>query len=169
MLRFYDEFIKIAPDELTITAGFTQMPDGMAALFLSPTYCGSLEEGKRVLLPLRTFGKPLVDQIQPITYDTLTKSGDGRMPKGRHYFGQTQSLDGLQAKTIEVLIENTKQFSSPFSLISLAHFHGAASRVPVSKTAFALRQKHLMVEFVAGWEPQSLEEDQRHVLWAQVS
>jgi hypothetical protein len=39
--------------------------------------------------------------------------------------------------------------------------------VTVSETAFALRQDHLMVEIIAGWESQSLEEDQRHVQWAQ--
>jgi Berberine and berberine like len=39
--------------------------------------------------------------------------------------------------------------------------------VSASETAFAPRQDHLMVEIVAGWEPQSPEEDQRHVQWAQ--
>src|SRR5262249_19142036 len=46
------------------------------------------------------------------------------------------------------------------------HFHGAASRVAVSETAFALRQDHLLVELIAGWEPHSPEEDQRHGEWA---
>ena len=69
VLRHYDEFITSAPDELTIQPGFIQMPDGMPVLFLSPVYCGPLEEGERVLTPLRAFGKPLADQIQPVAYD----------------------------------------------------------------------------------------------------
>jgi hypothetical protein len=56
---------------------------------------------------------------------------------------------------------------SPFCAIAIHHFHGAASRVSASKTAFAPRHDHLMVEIVADWEPQSSEEDQRHVQWAQ--
>ena len=167
MLRYYNEFIITAPDALTIQFGFIQMPDGMPVLFLSPVYGGPLEAGERVLAPLRATGSPLTDQIQPITYDALVHTIDALFPKGRHYSIQTQSLAGLRAETIEALVECAQRFSSPFSGISIHHFHGAASRVSASETAFAPRQDHLMVEIVAGWEPQSPEEDQRHVQWAQ--
>ncbi|GHO97835.1 6-hydroxy-D-nicotine oxidase [Reticulibacter mediterranei] len=169
VFHFYNEFITTAPDELTIQLGVIQMPGGMPVLFLSPTYCGSLEAGERVLAPLRAFGKPLADQIQPIAYDALVHSADAMFPQGRHYFSQTRSLDGLRAETIEVLVESVQRFSSPFSAISIHHFHGAASRVSASAAAFAPRQDHLMVEIVAGWEPQSPEADQRHRQWAQAS
>jgi len=166
MLRYYNEFITTAPDALTIQFGFIQMPDGMPVLFLSPVYGGPLQAGERVLAPLRATGSPLTDQIQPITYDALVHTIDALFPKGRHYSIQTQSLTGLRAETIEALVECAQRFSSPFSGISIHHFHGAASRVSASETAFAPRQDHLMVEIVAGWEPQSPEEDQRHVQWA---
>ncbi|HEX6553792.1 MAG TPA: FAD-binding oxidoreductase [Ktedonobacteraceae bacterium] len=163
VLTHYNEFIKSVPDELTIMPGFIQLPDGMPVLFLSPVYCGPLEEGERVLTPLRTIGKPLTDQIQPVTYDALINAMNALVPKGRRYFAQTQSLDGLRSETIEALVDLAQQFSSPFSAISLHHFHGVASRVAASDTAFALRQDHLMAEIIAGWEPA---EDQRHVQWA---
>ncbi len=148
------------------------MPDSSTpVLFLSPVYCGPVDDGERVLAPLRAFGKPLADQIQPVTYAALITALDALFPKGRRYFMQTRSLDGLRAETIEVLVESAQQLSSPFSAISVHHFHGAASRVAASETAFALRRDHLMVELVAGWELRSPEEDrkgdQKHVLWAQ--
>lgn len=167
VLHYYDEFIKTAPDELTIQPGFIQMPDATPALFLAPTYCGSLDEGERILGPLRTFGKPLADLIKPITYGALIHSIDTLTPKGRQYFLQMQSLDGLRGETINVLVEQAQQFSSPFSILAIHHFHGAASRAAVSETAFGLRQNHLMVEFIAAWEQQGEEEDQQHVQWAQ--
>ncbi|GHO98919.1 hypothetical protein KSF_089670 [Reticulibacter mediterranei] len=37
----------------------------------------------------------------------------------------------------------------------------------LSETPFALRQDHLMVEIIAGWEPSSPDEEQRHIQWAQ--
>ena len=89
VLRFYDEFITTAPDELTIQFGFIQMPDGMPVLFLSPVYCGPLEAGERVLAPLRATGTPLTDQIQPVTYDALVHTIDALFPKGRRYTIQT--------------------------------------------------------------------------------
>ncbi len=167
VLHHFNEFISTAPDELTIQFGFLQMPDGLQALFLSPTYCGSLEAGEQVLAPLRTFGKPLADRVQPVTYNALIHELDAIAPKGRHYYIQTQSLKGLQTETIEVLSEQGVPLSSPFSLIQGQNFHGAASRVGVSETAFALRQDHLAVEMIAAWEPQSPDEEQRHIEWAQ--
>jgi hypothetical protein len=168
VLRHYDEFIKTVPDDLTIRSGVIQMPsDDAPVLFLSPTYCGALEAGERMLAPLRTFGKPLGDQIQPVPYGALIHTLDALFPKGRHYFITTQSLAGQRTETIEALVESAQRLSSPFSGISIHHFHGAASRVPASETAFAPRQDHLMVEIVAGWESQSPEADQRHVQWAQ--
>ena len=167
VLRHYNELIKDAPDELTIQPGFIQTPDGEPALFLSPTYCGALDQGERILKPLRMFGKPLLDQIKPVAYGALIYSIDALVPKGRRYFIQTQSLDGLRDETIAELIEQAQQFSSPLSILSIHHFHGAASRVAVSETAFGLRQDHLMVEIVAAWEQPSAEEDRRHVQWAQ--
>src|SRR5215470_3497405 len=167
VLRHYNELITAAPDELTIQPGFIQTPDAGPALFLSPTYCGALDQGERILKPLRMFGKPLLDQIKPVPYGALIYSIDALVPKGRRYFIQTQSLDGLRDETIAELIEHAQQFSSPLKILSIHHFHGAASRVAVSETAFGLRQDHLMVEIVAAWEQPSAGEDRKHVQWAQ--
>jgi FAD/FMN-containing dehydrogenase len=169
VLRSYDEFIATAPDDLVVQSGFLTLPDGMLVLFLSPTYCGPLAAGERVLAPLRTVGTPLADHIQPIAYDALIHTLDAFFPKGRHFFIQTRSLAGLRAETSEVLIESARRFTSPFSALSIHHFHGAASRGPASETAFGPRQDHLMVEIVAGWEPEPPEADQQHVRWAQAS
>ncbi|MFQ4143437.1 FAD-binding oxidoreductase [Chlorogloeopsis sp. ULAP02] len=165
VFRNFNEFISTAPDELTVRSGFLQIPDGPTVLFLSPTYCGSLEMGEQAIAPLRTFGTVLVDQMQPVSYHELIHSSDAFTPKGRHYYLQTQSLKRLQTETIEALIEQGLPLPSPFSAINIHHFHGAASRVGVSETAFALRQDHLMVELIAAWEPQ--DDEQRYIQWAQ--
>lgn len=167
VLQHLNEFIATAPDELTVQSGFIQTPDGVTVLFLSPTYCGLLEAGEQAIAPLRTFGTLLVDQVQPVTYNDLIHSSDALTPSGRHYYIQTRSLSGFQTKAIEALIEQGLPFSSPFSMIAIHNFHGAASRVGVSETAFALRQDHLMVELTAAWEPQSPDDEQRHIQWAQ--
>jgi len=166
VLRHYNELIQTVPDELTIQPGFIRVPDLGTALFLSPTYCGPLDQGERTLEPLRTFGKPLTDQIKAIPYDVLVYSIDSLAPKGRRYFLQTQSLPGLGDETISELIELAGHVSSPLSLLSIHHFHGAASRISISDTAFGVRQDHLMVEIVAAWESESAKKDDEHVRWA---
>jgi FAD binding domain/Berberine and berberine like len=167
VLHRFNDFIATTPDELTIQSGFIQTPDGSTVLLLSPTYCGSLSSGEQVIAPLRNFGTLLVDQVQPVTYNALIHGMDAIVPKGRHYYIQTRSINALQNETIETLIEQGLPFSSPFSMISIHNFHGAASRVGVSETAFALRQDHFMLEFIAAWEPQSSKEEQQHIQWSQ--
>jgi FAD binding domain/Berberine and berberine like len=165
VLRYFNEFIKTVPDELTIQSGFFQLPDSTKVLFLSPVYCGSFSEGEKILEPLHRLGKPLSKKFQTVTYVSHIHSIDNLAPKGRHYFCQTQSLDSLQTETIEILVEQARSFSSPYSLLSFHHFHGKASRVGISETAFGLRQDHLMIEVIAAWEQQSPELDRKHVEW----
>jgi len=104
--------------------------------------------GEQAIAPL-AFGTVLVDQMQPVSYHELIIVAM-RSP-GRHYYLQTQSLEGFQTETIEALIEQGLPLPSIFTAINIHHFHGAASRVGVSETAFALRQDHLMVELIAAW------------------
>ncbi len=167
VLNFYREFIATAPDELTVLAGLLRLPDGTPILFLAPTYSGALEEGERVLKPLRSFGQPLDDQIQPTPYEVLITAINPLVPKGRRYFMHTQSVATLRPETIEVLVEMAETFTSPFSAITIHHFHGTASRVAVSETAFALRQDHLMLDIASEWVSSAPEEDQRHIQWTQ--
>jgi hypothetical protein len=155
---------------LTIQHGFIQLPDGTPVLFFSPVYCGPLEAGERALAPLRAAGRPLADQIQPVAYDAVVHATDALVPKGRHYYIQTRSLAGLRAETIEALVDSAHRLTAPSPGISIHHFHGAASRVSASETAFAPRRDHLLVEIVAGWEPRPPEADDAlvpQVRWAQ--
>ncbi|NJP12043.1 MAG: FAD-dependent oxidoreductase [Cyanobacteria bacterium CRU_2_1] len=165
VLHRLNDFMATVPDELTILSGFIQLPDGATVLFLLPLYCGESAAGEPVIAPLRTFGTVLVDQVRSVTHNEFIHQLDANAPKGRHYHAKTQSIKGFQPEIIDILIEQGLPFSSPFSFIALHHFHGAASRVGASDTAFALRQDHLMVELIAAWEPQ--DDEQRHLQWAQ--
>src|SRR5829696_7368852 len=58
-LRFYHEFARSCPDELTTSASLGLAPDGSLVAGITVCYCGAMEEGERVLRPLRGFGSPL--------------------------------------------------------------------------------------------------------------
>jgi FAD/FMN-containing dehydrogenase len=53
VLRFYREFTASQPDELQTWAGILTGPDGNLVVALIPCYVGSLDEGERLLAPLR--------------------------------------------------------------------------------------------------------------------
>src|SRR3954447_23225288 len=64
VLRHFRDFIQSAPDELTAYAAFIHGPDGTPLVGVIACYCGEISEGERVLQPLRSFGRPMVDAIQ---------------------------------------------------------------------------------------------------------
>lgn len=81
-LEFYYEYSHGAPDELSADAGFLTSPDGDPVFAVSVCYIGSLEQGERVLEPLRRFGPPLVDQIGPVPYAEVQSAADAVFPAG---------------------------------------------------------------------------------------
>jgi FAD/FMN-containing dehydrogenase len=66
-LRFYRDWSLSAPDEVRADASLVSGPEG-PALAIIVCYCGSIDEGERVLRPLRQFGPPVVDTIGPSPY-----------------------------------------------------------------------------------------------------
>ncbi len=68
LLRLYLDFMQDAPDELQAYAGFLFGPDGAPVSAVVPAWVGPVEEGLRVLRPLREFGPPLADMVQEVAY-----------------------------------------------------------------------------------------------------
>ncbi len=167
VLHRYSDVIAKAPDELAIQPGFMQTPDGQTVLFLAPTYCGPEEEREQVIALLRGLGGAMVEQVQSVKYASLIHALDAIAPSGRNYYVQTQSVHQLTTEIVDILIKQALPLPSPFSTISIHDFHGTASRIDPSETAFALRQDHFMFELVATSEGQSSDEEQRCIQWAQ--
>lgn len=63
VFRFYDEFSRSAPDELTMIGAAMTGPNGAPAFATVACYCGDPAVGEKVLKPLRTFGTPIADLI----------------------------------------------------------------------------------------------------------
>ena len=165
VLRFYREYTSNAPDELTSLTIFATMPDGLAAVIIALCYCGPLDEGERVIAPVRNFGAPLVDLIQPMSYLDLTTMIDMTAPDGRCYYDKSSTLKGeLSDEAIDTLIASASSFTSPFSQVLIPHVHGAACRIAPTATAVAaLRDEAYVIGIIAAWEKS---EARQHIEWA---
>jgi hypothetical protein len=163
VLRFYREFSSTAPDELTAFAGLVTAPDGLPVVSISLCYCGPLEEGERLIAPVRTFGQPIVDLIRPMSYLELISMLDAVVPRGRHYYSKARSLKQLSDEALETMIEYRSARPSPLALIVINHVHGAACRVGPTETAFALREEHYAVQIMTAWEEG---EASKYITWA---
>ncbi|MBT2477778.1 FAD-binding oxidoreductase [Streptomyces sp. ISL-94] len=106
-LSLYGEYSLSAPDELSADAIFLTSPDGDPLLAISACYIGSVEEGERVLRPLRRFGPPLVDGIGPVAYTELQAAADAFFPTGLRYYGKSHFPERIADDTVEATVDGT--------------------------------------------------------------
>jgi hypothetical protein len=162
VLRFYHEFASGCPDELSTSALLGRAPDGSLVAGITVCYCGAIEEGERVLRPLRAFGSPLEDGIRPMAYTALQSAPDEGFSPGQQHYWKSSNLEHLSDEAIEVMVRLVKEMPSPSSGVGLQQMHGAASRVDPAATAFPHRDEHYDLLILSQWaNPADSEENVR--------
>jgi len=174
VLRFYREFVADAPDELTTIVNLRVAPPlpylpeevhGTPIVMVGACYAGSPEEGAEVVRPLKRFGRPIVDLLEPKPYTALQSMFDPSVPHGWHYYWKSVELPPLTDDAIETLVEHAEALTSPKSYCIVFQLGGALGRVAESETAFCQRGAAHNVNINAVWTEDDTEAD-RHVGWA---
>jgi hypothetical protein len=105
-----------------------------------------------VLRPLRTFGPPVADDIQPMAYCALQSGADAGFPLGRQHYWKGARLTHLGDGAIEMLLDLMAKDPPPPYGIGLQQVHGMASRVDPAATAFPHRGQWYDFLILAQWE-----------------
>lgn len=163
VLRFYHEFASTCPDELSTVGSLGVAPDGSGVVSVSVCYCGDIETGEEVLRPLRTFGPPSDDSIQPMAYRTLQSAPDAAFPLGRQHYWKSSYLKDPSDQAIDVMVEFIGKVPSPLTGIGLQQMHGAASRMDPDATAFPHRDAHYDFLILSQWTDPA--DSNRNIEW----
>lgn len=164
VLRFFREFTQHAPEELTTYCGMLTSPDGVPVVALIACYSGAIEEGEAVLRPLREFGSPIADLIQPMPYRAMQSLLDAGFPAGLRNYWKGNFLRELPDAAIDELVAQAARMASPLSTVILEYYGGAASRVGAGETAFPHRQAMYDLVIIALWADPA--EDAPNIHWA---
>jgi len=162
-MRFYHAFAKAAPDELSLDAALVTMLSGERALSISACYVGPIDEGERVVKPLRAYGAPIQDQIAPRPYVEIQAAGDPLFPRGRRYYWKAQFLRELSDAAIDTLLASYATAAAE-SLLVLQHVGGAIARIPVNATPYANRDALYDCFPISIWDDPA--EDAARIRWA---
>jgi hypothetical protein len=163
ILRFYDDFVKAAADELSTAVSLGLTPDGEPTVSIVVCYCGPIDAGEQLLRPLRTYLTPVDDTIQPMPYTALQSARDEGFPSGRLHYWKSGWLRGLTDGAIETLMRFVPRMPSSASGVGLQQMHGAASRVAPSATAFPHRAEQY--DFLIGSQWSDATDSDRNVEW----
>jgi FAD binding domain/Berberine and berberine like len=163
VLRFYREFTAGEPDELTTYAGLLTGPDGTPLVGIVVCYSGPLEQGEKLVEPVRKFGPPVADHIGPMPYRAAQQMFDAAFPHGRYNYWKSSLAPQLDDALIEVVVEQMARVPSPYSAVMLEHYHGAYSRPRPSDTAYRHRAATYDVVIIANWPERA--DTERNVAW----
>ncbi len=158
VLRFYREFTANLPDELTTLVTMLTAPPapfipeewhGRKLVGVLAAWSGSLDEGAKVVEPLRSIAEPVADLLGPIPYTALQGLLDPLWPRGTRTYMKAGYLRELDDHAIDTLVASHQGATSPPSEIHVHHMGGAFARVPDDATAYGERQAPYIVNALA--------------------
>jgi FAD/FMN-containing dehydrogenase len=145
VLRFYRNWIAEAPDELMTIVIHRKAPPldfvpselhGKPVVSVVCCYAGTVEEGERVVAPLKAFGSPVLDFCEPKPYVEHQATFDPSFPHGRWYYMRSCDVAELTDDVIDITVEHASRINSPLTAFPIWQLGGEVARRPADETAF---------------------------------
>ncbi|MEU2717259.1 FAD-binding oxidoreductase [Streptomyces sp. NPDC007205] len=161
VLEFLRDFSATSPAHLSVDALFMRAPEadfvpsefwGMPLVNLFVRYFGPMEEAWQTVQPLREFGAPLFDGLQPMSYVAVQSMLDAFSPAGNLHYWTSEFLPQLQEKEINAVAAIGADLPSSISIVNVHPFDTAATAVSPDATAFAHRQDSWLIHVIGQWE-----------------
>jgi FAD/FMN-containing dehydrogenase len=139
VFRFYRDFTRTAPEALGSLCNLATLPDGTPAAVILIAYNGPLDDGERLLHPLRECAPLLADQVGLLPYTALQSIVENFNPPGMRNYWKSNYLRDLGDGAIEVMVDHYASVPAPNTHVVVEHLGGAVSRVGEDDTAVAHR------------------------------
>jgi FAD/FMN-containing dehydrogenase len=145
VLRFYRDWVAEAPDDLmTIVVNRKAPPlpfvpqelHGKPVVMVVCCWVGDLEEGEKLIAPLRRFGSPVADVCVPKPYLVHQAMLDPSFVPGRRYYYKSCEVAELSDEIIDITVERCLQIDSPLTSFPIWQMGGAVARMGDDETAF---------------------------------
>ena len=175
VLRELREYFVSAPQNvmfnciLRIAPPAPFLPDalhGKHVLMVGMCHVGPIDEGERLLQPVRLFNDPVVDIVAPRPYTALQSFFDSGWVAGFQNYWKAEYIS-LADAAVDAIVEHAASITSPLSDIKIGGLGGGAiGRVDEGDSAYAHRRAPFLLNINARWAERG-DGDERHVAWAQ--
>lgn len=154
ILREYARYAQSAPEELTTMAMLMAAPpapfippskQGVPSVVIFLCYTGDIAQGEQVIAPLRRMGTVIADVISPIPYPVMFTFTEEAARTGFPQYVRSQFAHTLSEEAIHTLVTHANGVICPETMVQIRTLGGAVSRIPGDATAFAHRDKQVMI------------------------
>jgi len=148
VLRFYRDWITDVPEELTTIVVHRYAPPlpvippelhGVPIVTVICCYAGPVEEGEKVVRPMKEFGSPLLDLCLAKPFLAHQAMFDPSFPHGWWYYFRSADLAELTDEVIDIVATNALKMESRLTAFPIFQLGGAIARVGEDETAFNAR------------------------------
>jgi hypothetical protein len=145
LLRLYREWSAEAPDELMTIVIHRKAPPlpfvppelhGELVVAVACCYAGPIDEGEKVVRPLKAFGSPVLDLCEPKAYLAHQAMFDASFPHGWWYYMRACDVAELNDEVIDIAVDHSMRIRSPLTAFPIWQMGGAVARVSEEGTAF---------------------------------
>lgn len=125
---------------------------GKPVILAMLAYAGEVEAGQQAIAPFRTLAAPLADMIQPMPYTQMYPPDEEEY----HPIGASRNLfmDEIDEEAARRMVAYLETSTAMMAVVQIRVLGGAMARVLVEATAFAHRQRRIMVNVAALVESQ---------------
>ena len=161
VLRHWYDVITDAPDELSVWTVFLTAPSeppfpeeyfGRKVMAVVPVYAGDVTEGEAEIDPLRSFGDPIADTVEPRRFVEWQQQFDENYPKGDRYYWKSHNFTAPSEDVFDVMAEYGRTIPTPEARVSVTHLGGAVNRVGLDETAYPHRDAEFLVNITTRWQ-----------------
>lgn len=172
-LRTYRDFMTDAPDEVSCFGLFVQVPPvapfpedqhGRPSIALVACYAGDLDDGRKALESLASFGDPMLRVLDPMPYAVLQSAFAAGSPDGARYYFKSQFMNELTDEAIDTITEWIASLPGELTQGGFEPMGGAINRVDPEATPWPHRDAAFNFSIFAGWT--DAEQDDEHIAWA---
>jgi hypothetical protein len=144
-LRFYRDWVAETPDELMTIVVHRKAPPlpfvpqelhGKPVVMVVCCWVGDVEEGEKVIRPLKEFGSPVADVCLAKPYVAHQAMFDPSFPPGRWYYFKSCEVARLSDEIIDITVEHSLRIDSPLTSFPIWQMGGAVGRVGDDETAY---------------------------------
>jgi len=173
ILQKYREFVKSAPEELSIWVVLRKAPPlpflpvavhGKEVVVLAIFYAGDIADGEKLIDPLRSFGDAYGEHIGTQPYVQWQQAFDPLLTPGARNYWKSHNFIELSDGALDSIIEFVGKIPSPQCEIFLGLIAGAANRVSPTAMAYGHRDARFVLNVHGRWDDAA--QDEIGIAWA---
>jgi len=173
VLERYRDYVATVPDELCVWAVLRKAPPlpflpdavhGQEVVIFAFMHSGDIDEGLRLIEPVRHFGEAVGAHVGPAPYSAWQQGFDPLLTPGARNYWKSHNFTALDDGLIDTVIDHAGRLPSPQCEIFIALLGGAANRVAADATAYAHRDVEFVMNVHGRWD--TAEQDDACVSWS---